>query len=118
MCRYDRLVERRAVGVRKLTVGGRLADGRDHVERVTREQLHQYVTDPGVGLLVRAAAEQRRDRPEVVNHVDHVEHDGDVHLAPARLGLDMLDLLLVAIDENDVGTLAVGVPCPRERSRA
>jgi len=44
-----------------------------------------------------------------VDHVDQIEHHGDRHLVLARLGLDVLDLLLVAVDEHDIAPLAVGV---------
>src|SRR5580698_6621681 len=105
----DGLVERPAFGEREASVGRRLANGRHDVERMASEQLAQDVPDPGIGRSMFARAEHHRDGPEVVNHVDQVEHDGDAHPSSKRLGFGVLDLLLVAIEEHEGASLAVWV---------
>jgi hypothetical protein len=58
---FDGRVERRAVGGVQASDRCGLADGGHDVEGVTGEHVHQDVTDPSVGFLVYAAAEQEGD---------------------------------------------------------
>ena len=48
-------------------------------------------------------------RPEIFEHVDEVDHDGDGDAAIGRLGLDAVDLVVVSVDERHPGTGMGGV---------
>src|SRR5664279_6607232 len=48
-------------------------------------------------------------RREVFQDVDEVDDDGQVDAASRGLGFDAVDLVVVAVDERDPGTLVVGV---------
>ena len=69
------------------------------------------VLDPGLGDEVALAVEAPGRFPEVFQHVDEVDQDGDSDVVLVCFGPDAVDLV-VAVDERDPGALMTGVPAP------
>jgi len=62
------------------------------------------VTDPAFGVGVALVVEAPGRLPQVLQHMDEVDHDRHV-LAGAGLALGALDLVVVAVDEGDPGSV-------------
>src|SRR5258705_8259288 len=73
------------------------------------QQLVQIPAYPGVRLLRVASTDRHSGKPEVMQHVQKVERDGDRSAAPSRLGLELVHLILVAVDERDARSVMVRI---------
>jgi hypothetical protein len=89
------------------TLGRGPSNDPHHVHRVHGEKLLERVGAPGFRVAVLAVAQGHGDDPEVVKHVDHIEHEGDLDLARASLCPNVRELMFVAVDEHDGDSLAV-----------
>src|ERR1022692_3520332 len=97
----DGVVEGSPVFAREPSKCRFLTNGRHDVERVLREQLLERARRPGFGGALVGGREKDPDRPDVVKDVEQIQHDEDAHLPATRFGLDVRELVFVAVDEHD-----------------
>ena len=65
--------------------------------------------DPPLGGRMAFVEEAPGGLPQVLEHVDDVDHDGHVHAAGAGFGVDAVDLVGVAVDQGDPAAPVGGV---------
>ncbi len=91
-----------------VVVGGLASDGAGDQPGMPVEDLQRLVEHPAFrhGVVREEAA---GGQPEVFEDVDEVDHDGHLHLAPAGLGLDALDLVVVPVHQDHPGPTVPGI---------
>ena len=63
---------------------------------------------PLLGLLVCFVEEAPGGLPQVPQHVEEVDHDVHAHVAVVPLGVELLDLVVVAVDQDDPASPMAG----------
>lgn len=77
------------------------ADRAGHPTGVAGEDGAGFVGDPGFDGRGALGVEAPSRFPEVFQHVNEVDHDGDWHAALGCFGSDPVDLVVVALDQRD-----------------
>lgn len=81
----------------------------DLTSAATAQQREQAVPDPRLGVLGARGVERVRGAPQVLEHVDDIEDDRDLDAVPARGPLHALELIALAVDQNDPATAMLGI---------
>src|SRR5215471_6666140 len=103
------LVDGRPGGPVETLPSGLAPDGGGDAGGLALQDSPRPVSNPAFGVGVALVVEAPGRLPQVLQHMDEVDHDRHVDLAGVGFGLDAVELMVVAIDERDPGATVVGV---------